>query len=190
MWDESSSGAMRFKDSIELLKTNIGGIDSMFEIGGNEGYFSLLCGEHRIAKYIVATDYSYEAINKAYRHFKENTGNYKIIPSIIDFVAIDDVRLSKFKADLVVANALTHHLLLSQKVTMKSLFHKMSICCEKYILIEYMPLGLWTPESGSAPMPEWYTLDNFCEAMSEVFEIIIKRQIEKNRIAIIGRKKG
>ncbi len=114
--------------------------------------------------------------------------SYNIIPALLDFVAIDNGRLSLFKVDLAVANALTHHLLLRQNVNMKSLFKKMLICCEKYLLIEFMPLGLWTPESGSILLPEWYTFENFCNVMSEFFEILEYRQIDTNRIAVIGKK--
>ena len=58
-------------------------------------------------------------------------------------------------------------------------------CTKKYIIVEFMPLGLWNGETAPE-LPEWYTLDWFLDNLKKYFNILKIEQTEINRIAILG----
>ena len=98
---------------------------------------------------------------------------------------ISNFDFGKVKSDIAVALAVTHHLLLTQKCPIDSVFKKIGQYSNRYVLIEFMPLGLWggyyTP-----PIPEWYNLNWFREKFKRHFKLLIEEQTEKNRILFLG----
>ena len=91
----------------------------------------------------------------------------------------------RWKADLVLAMALTHHLLLSQYLNIDAMFERLARCTNRYLLIEFMPLGLW--DGDNAPeLPSWYTLLWFQSHMEKLFTVLLVQQMEKNRIMLLG----
>ena len=47
------------------------------------------------------------------------------------------------KSDIVLAMAVTHHLILGQKLSIDFIFSQIKQYANKYVFIEFMPLGLW-----------------------------------------------
>ena len=92
----------------------------------------------------------------------------------------------RYKSDAVVALALTHHLLLSQNLSIDYIFWIMAKYTRRYACIEFMPLGLWAEGSDLPPVPSWYTVDWFRENFKRYFRLHLEEKLEKNRILFCG----
>lgn len=174
----------RFDQLCELLQRV--SLKTSFEIGGNQGLFSNMLVERGIVERALCSDYDSGAIDKAIMQKRCKGAVYYATFNIMDTTEMGSIRRAdRFKSDIVIALALSHHLILTQKVRLKSLFKILTEYTNKYILIEFMPLGLWDGKN-TVEVPDWYTLEWFKEEMSLWFEIIQIVQTEKNRIAILG----
>ncbi len=174
----------RFDQLCELLQ-NIG-LKTSMEVGGNQGLFSNMLVERRIVERALCSDYDGGAIDKAFIKRSGKGAVYYASFNIMDTVERGLLRRSeRFKSDIVIMLALSHHLILAQKVRLQSLFKILTEFTNKYILIEFMPLGLWDGKNA-IEVPEWYTFEWFKEEMSVWFEIIQTVQMERNRIALLG----
>ena len=170
-------------------------LDANTKLAGNQGLLSKMIEKNIPSiESIICTDYDEVALDKLYLSIKDSEYR-KIQPRIFDItrpivpsltLGSEDKRL---ESDVVVAMAITHHLLLSQNISMGCLFEYLAVLSKKYILIEFMPLGFWDSKSQSAPpIPDWYILDNFINGMKEYWNIIEQRKTAKNRILIIGKR--
>lgn len=159
-------------------------IDTMIEVGANQGYFSYLVATRTKIKKIIATDYDKNAVDVMYRKIKEES-NDKITPVVLDFMWTPLERLKEFRSDLVVANALTHHLLLTQGMKMSAITERLAQLTEKYVIVEFMEYGI---TQRKRDLPKWYTLDWFLAELQKEFSIVLVKKTEKRRIMIIGKK--
>lgn len=176
-WDKVNG---RFQYEIDWIK-NVQDIHSMIEIGANQGVFSYHCGKEANLKNIIATDYDFGAVDKMYFNFKER-GIKNITPLVLDFVWASDEELKSKRSDLMVANALTHHLLLTQGMTLETMVNRFMLLTDKYLIVEFTPQGV-----NKHTTPKWYTLNWFLEGLCKGFEILDTKEID-NRIIIIGKK--
>lgn len=161
-------------------------IETMVEIGANQGYFSYLVATRTKIKKIIATDYDRNAVDIMYRRIREEFCD-KITPLVLDFMWTPLERLKEYRSDLVVANALTHHLLLIQGMKMSAITERLAELTEKYVIVEFMEYGVTQKKRD---LPEWYTLDNFLTELQERFEIVLVKKTERRRTMVIGRKHG
>ncbi|MCX6800313.1 MAG: hypothetical protein NT091_04170 [Candidatus Falkowbacteria bacterium] len=139
-------GKDRFNRILELIQS-FPDIKSILEVGGNQGIVSQLISEKTEIKDIVCTDYDEQAVDLMYLRLKKIL-NKNITPVIINFIYpyVNNFELSptvRFKSDAVLALALTHHLLITQKIDIDYLMNVISDYTNKYAFIEFMPLGLW-----------------------------------------------
>jgi len=141
---------------------------------------------------IICTDYDTNAIDKLYRYLCDNEIT-KIIPAIVDVnqqikQILFDSNEKRFQSDLVCALAITHHLFLSQGLSYDYVFSIIRNYSRKYVAIEFMPLGLYTPKYDDAlALPDWYTEEWFARKFEIYFEKISRTVLEKNRILYIGK---
>lgn len=176
----------RFEYEIEWINKTAT-INTMIEIGANQGVFSYRVAQQTGIEKIIATDYDKKAVDIMYRRIKrEENASGKITPLLLDFVWIPLEQLKKYQSDLVVANALTHHLLLSQKMTMSAMLERLALLTNRYIIVEFMPYGV---AKRKKDLPAWYTLDNFLESLRKIFIITNVYKAEERRIIITGVKK-
>lgn len=174
----------RFDQLCELLQSI--SLKTSFEIGGNQGLFSNMLVERGIVERALCSDYDSGAIDKAIIQNSGKRAVYYATFNIMDTTEIGLIRRAdRFKSDIVIMLAVSHHLILTQKVRLQSLFKILTEYTNKYILIEFMPLGLWDGKKA-VEVPDWYTIEWFKEQMSVRFEIICTMQTEKNRIALLG----
>ncbi|MGN0364338.1 MAG: hypothetical protein ACI4E5_00170 [Suilimivivens sp.] len=179
-WNRSNK---RFDYEVNWIKSHNKDIETMVEIGANQGFFSYLVAEQTAIKQIISTDYDSEAVNVMYKKIKAEEIK-KITPLVLDFVWTSCEQLKNYQSDLLVANALTHHLLLTQGLTMKAMLDKFSALTNKYVIVEFMPRGV-----NDSHLPNWYTKKWFLESFNERFELIEIKNISRGRIMIIGLKK-
>lgn len=161
-------------------------VKTVVELAGNEGVLSRCISSLPNIQEVICTDYDENAIDSLLLSLKTE----KIYINCFDFV--DEIheqicpdRPNRLKSDLVVALAVTHHLILTQKYSIDYIFLTISSFTQKYIIIEFMPLGLWDG-SFSPELPSWYTEEWFIKSMQKFYRIISREQLEENRVAFIG----
>lgn len=167
-------------------------VKSVLEIAGNQGIFAQLMQEHcPNLEQIICSDYDETAANIMYEDFSRK--NLPITPAVLNFRYPDAFYAKplteRLQSDLVVALALTHHLILTQKMPLEDIFGRFAAFSKGYVLTEFMPLGLYSPQSKRPyTPPKWYSLEWFRQGFSQYFEVIEEVQTEKNRILLIGKK--
>jgi hypothetical protein len=178
----------RYKRITEIIKLYCSDAKLAIDIGGNQGNFSSLLLKNTQIEQVVCQDSDMDAIGKGYERNKEEKQN--IIYANYTFLSkrstLLPMQYERFKSDLVIAMALMHHLILSQGHDINDFFKELVKYTNKYVIVEFMPLGLWT--SGSeVNTPYWYTLEWFKENFNKYFMQINKEEkLEENRIIFIG----
>lgn len=181
----------RFDRIAEIVKDL--GIKGILEVGGNQGLFSEILLEKGKASSIISTDYDEMAVNKMYLRLRNR--NKPITPAVLDVVNTISGNYGphvseRYRSEAVIALALTHHILLTQKIPLDKLISDLSLFCEQYLIIEYMPLGLYAGDMSKAPpLPDWYTEDFFRSTLEAQYEILLREQLEVNRIVFVGKKR-
>lgn len=189
----------RFITLSEIVKNNCKDIESVWEWGGNEGVFAQLLLENikSIRNYLVS-DYDQNAIDNFYKRNK----NEKITPFVYDVMrdslmadsqhnlsCNEDLIDQRFSSDLLVAMALTHHLILSQMINIDRLVDMCYRSTKRYLLIEFMPLGLYYENAeDEIDVPEFYTEEWFLNSFLRKFQLKTRVQTEPNRVAFLFEK--
>jgi len=182
----------RFLRIADLIKTKFVDANSMIELASNQGKFANFVLENTQIQRVIATDYDKNAVDTMYNSYKDKN---TILPLVYDFVRPNGRRVDKnietrIKADMVMALAVTHHLILTQDVSVQHIFKVLESLTTQYVVVEFMPLGLYSGEENITPStPDYYTLAWFKEAFSQHFEYIYDEQLEKNRHVFLGKIK-
>lgn len=185
---------IKFSERFETLANIIEqetNIKSVIDLAGNEGYFCSLLQRNNNLQKIILTDYDENAINSGYCRFK--TGNDKRIhTAFLNFMFTQNQNDTedRLRCDLAVALAVTHHLILSAGFSLQVIFERLAGFSNEYVLIEFMPLGLWAAGEVVRPLPEWYNSKWFRDNFERYFQLINEQQTEQNRILFFGRKKS
>lgn len=177
----------RFERVIEIIKDN--DIKSVIELGGNQGILSRILLDKTHVGCATCIDYDEDAIELMYTLSKREHISLNPVLQNCMFPAVGSCGKppwERFKSELVIAMALTHHLLLSQGLRIEFILERISRYTKKYIIIEFMPLGLWNGRHAP-PIPEWYTIDWFRRSFAQYFKIISEEKIEENRILFFGK---
>ncbi|MAP54382.1 hypothetical protein [Altibacter sp.] len=182
----------RFQRITELFNTDLKDAKSLIELASNQGKFANhLLANSQIDK-VIATDYDKNAVDAIY---KNNKGSDNVLPLVYDFVRpngrITDTRIQdRIKADVVMALAVTHHLILTQEIGLKHIFSILESLSDTYVVVEFMPLGLYAGDlKTTPPVPDFYTLAWFKEAFSAHFDYHLDEELEINRHLFIGKVK-
>jgi hypothetical protein len=162
-------------------------IESALDVAANQGLFPVLLNQQLGLKKIIHLDYDVNACNPAYLYYKTHQLPIDIICTNFIEISLNNELRKRLKSDIVFGLALSHHLLLSQYIPIKLLFSVFSDLTNKYVAIEFMPLGLWDGKDAP-PLPDWYNLDWFRAHFKLYFNIIFEQKIEENRIIFIGEK--
>ncbi len=68
--------------------------------------------------------------------------------------------VKRLQSDVVLALAVTHHLLLVQKIPVARILKTIGAYSRRLVFVEFMPLGLWDGRTAP-PVPAGYTIDWF-----------------------------
>lgn len=180
----------RFSRLLEIMQEV--NIQKVFEVGGNQGLFSQALLENKIVQSVVCSDYDEQAVDRMYLRLKNK--NLNILPIVYNFIS--PVKISyaltfhqRNSFDCLVALAITHHLLLTQKYPIEKLMEEFTKYTNQYLVVEFMPLGLYSPNNKREyKVPEWYTLEWFKAAFEKYFTLIVEEKLEINRIVLVGKK--
>ncbi len=172
-------------DVINRLKVN-----TVLDLGGNAGLLARYILSNSEVKYIISADYDENAVDRLYNSLKKSQAN--IFPVLLNFgISIADTKLKtsqeRLKSEAVMALALTHHLILSQGMTLDFIFERIRGFSSNYVIIEFMPLGCYSSVKKKIPkIPVWYNANWFRAKFKQYFFIIEEKQLEKNRILFVG----
>jgi len=164
---------------------------SVLELAGNQGVLSRKIAELSDVKHIICSDYDYQAIDSLYLNIK-NEKDCKILPVILNFMlpsfsGFFESPKDRLKSELVIALAVTHHLILTQHFKLEFIIERLFEFTEKYLIIEFMPLGLFNGKFAP-PLPNWYTKYWFIAGLNKKFKILLEKKVEDNRIIFMTEK--
>lgn len=185
------SATPRFERIAELVKDLP--VSNGLEVGGNQGFFSEFLLQNTSIKKMTCSDYDEIAVNKMYNRLKNK--DLPITPSILDVVSplvlnYGPSLYQRYKSDVIFALALTHHIILTQKIPLNKLFQQFSKFSNRYVVTEFMPQGLYGPNAKHKYIPpDWYTLEWFKEEFEKEYTLLHLEQLEENRVLLIGEKK-
>lgn len=183
----------RFLRIANLINTELKDANILTELASNQGKVANFILEKTHLSKIIATDYDKNAVDKIYLY---NKNNDNILPLVYDFVRPNGRRVdadieNRVKSDIVMALAVTHHLILSQDVGILHIFKTLKALTNKYIIVEFMPLGLYSGNMENIPLvPDFYKLDWFKKEFTNYFEYILDEEIDINRHLFIGKIKS
>lgn len=166
------------------------GVASVLEIAANQGLLSQALKRADPGLPVIATDRDEAALDKGYRTAKSQRLGIQwavLDPFFNERSNVEDAPEERFRSEAVVALALTHHLLLTAGYSLDRVLHALSLYSSRYVLVEFMPLGLYDGTSPAA-VPAWYTAEWFQAGFEKRFELIERTQLEENRILFVGLK--
>lgn len=185
--DEAALGK-RFTSITDRIKQY--DIKNVLDMAGNAGFLSRHIALHTPVDYVVCADYDENAIDTLYQRMKEEQLN--VCPTVLSFAAsVSDSKLpnatQRLKCDAVLALAITHHLLLTQGLTVSFIFERLKSYSKRYVFVEFMPMGLYSSTHKLTPeVPSWYTLDWFRENFQKHFHLLDEQELGVNRVLLIG----
>lgn len=185
--DNEPEYSPRFLRILELIKSEEIEINSIIDLAGNEGYFCKLINDRTDIKKIILVDYDENALNDAYLNFRKE--NNRVHTALLNFMFTPNIEgtAKRLKSDLAIALAVTHHLILSSNFSIDCIFERIKSFSNKYVLVEFMPLGLWATGDEIYPvLPDWYHVDWFRREFGNHFDLIHVEQLEQNRILFFG----
>jgi len=166
------------------------GVSSILEIAGNQGLLSRTLKRMNPSLRITCTDGDESALDQGFCASKsERLGiNWAVLnPVFTELATGEESPAVRFQADAVIVMALTHHLVLSHGLPLGWVLDQLSLYCRSYILIEFMPLGVTTP--NAPPAPAWYTEEWFYNEFKTRFHCMRRTQLEHNRVLFVGRRR-
>lgn len=182
--------ADRFDRIVEIVNELEGSVRTAADVGGNRGKFSQLLMEKTPIDRVVCIDSDEDAIDAGYCHAKSaregciSFAHYDFMGCIVKMRFM--LPSERFLSDVVIALALTHHLILSQGYDIDEILRTISSYSTKYVLIEFMPLGLWV--KGQEPkIPSWYTVDWFRQAFRKFFHPLREENLRENNMLFVGK---
>jgi len=157
------------------------------DLASNAGKFArAILNEVKSVEHIICIDRDHDAINKLF-HSIDNTNITPVYNDIVD--EYYELLSDRPRAELVLALALTHHLLLSAKYEINFIFELIGSYSNRYVFIEFMPLGLYGGDLEKIPkIPDWYNEEWFESNFKGHFRLLHKEKIEINRILFVGEK--
>lgn len=174
----------RFFRIAELVGVHARDARTAVDLAGNVGLASLILSEAHPHLRCVNTDYEPAAIEKSFALLKAHP-RFRVESYLLNFMLpmyADSVE--RFRADLVLALAVTHHLLLTQGHKLDEVFEKIAAFSRKYVFIEFMPLGMWGGDPlTKPPVPEGYTVEWFQRGFERHFRLLERSVIESHTIA-------
>ena len=181
----------RFLRIIEIINS-LNDAKSLLELASNQGKFASLIMENTHVEKLIATDYDKEAVNIMYL---KNRNRDNFLPLLFDMIRTtgrkyDEYLHKRIKSDIVMALAVTHHLILTQSIPIGNIFETMKNLTNKYIIIEFMPMGLYAGDMNNIPkLPDFYNLNWFKNNFLQYFDLILEEEIDVNRHVFIGKLK-
>jgi len=170
----------RFDTHFKLIRSL--NIRSATDMGGNTGGFVAELIRQGLIEFgcVLDSDESVLEIGRSHS-IKENIPISFACVDLTTLPSPDRVTPDRFASDLLCALGLIHHMCLRYRM---SFHHALSNICSypfKYLMIEFMPLGL-TADGSSSKLPTWYEEKTFEEELIKFVKIIKREKLNKSRV--------
>lgn len=184
MDDKNSEEYLRLARIVHIV-SNLPNVDSVLDLAGNQGLISFAIKEERPNYKVITADYDENALDDAYNITCKR--NIEISTVLLNFMLPVSSDVSeRLKSSIVLALAVTHHLILTQGYNIDAIFQQIKKFSRKYILIEFMPLGLWAKGGALPDIPDWYNIDWFKRHIKLAgLKICAEEKLEVNRILFV-----
>ncbi len=166
---------------------------TVLDMAGNAGFFARAIAAATDVDHVICADYDSNAIDHLYRALRH--GEERVQPVVLNLaLSIGDTRFplpeKRLASDMVLALALSHHLLLTQNLTIDFILHRLKRFTRRLLVIEFMPLGLYSAQFGRVPeVPDWYHIDWFRDAFARHFEPLEESHLDTNRVLFVGQSR-
>ncbi|MDR0868693.1 MAG: glycosyltransferase [Planctomycetota bacterium] len=181
----------RYIRILELIKQFSPDAQTCVDIAGNAGYVAYLLAETGQFSSIINLDYDENAVESGRGKIKSDTVDFYLTNAM---AADGNMPLADFTAsvrsDLVLALAVTHHLLLTQCYNIHAVLARISMYTRKYAYVEFCPLGMYNSEfhkDNPPPVPPWYNDNWFEQNFKKAFKVIHKEVVARAVIAGVER---
>lgn len=162
---------------------------TILDLAGNQGLVgSLISGKTNNKIEIITTDYDENALDYGFNHIGSTNNNINFV--LINCILAgqrDQTIYKRLKSDIVLALAVTHHLILGQGYNLEYILNEFRQFTNEYLFIEFMPKGLWKEGDEYPELPAWYNETWFEEKLQLHFQIVEKVKLETNRILFISK---
>jgi hypothetical protein len=185
--DDLANTTPRFRRIVELVRT----LDAKtaVELAGNQGALShLLLKETQIER-VICSDIDESAVDRMF--LRNEKSDIPLLPTLLDFMIPIAPRYvpapnERFRSDIVLALAVTHHLLLKPPFfAIDQVLRAIASYSRKYVFVEFMAKGLFDGK-GAPRLPAWYTAEWFRDAFNKVCTLLHEEQLEENRLLFVG----
>ncbi len=168
--------------------------ETVLDVGCNRGWMSELVARKGVR--VVAVDVDEPSINLLYQRIRST--NLPILPLIMDICrptphhglgnAYSGAQ-QRLRSDLVLALAITHHLVFKRGLTFEFIARQLSGFTKRWLIVEFVPpddlyVRRWINERFA-----WYSLDAFMTALSKHFrQILIYDSTPSPRVLLLCEK--
>lgn len=147
---------------------------TVLDIGCNRGWFSELAAKHGAS--VVSMDLDESNLTQVYKNVREN--GLPILPVTMDICSPTPphgINMAykapekRFRADMVMALALIHHLTFKRGFTFEAIAKLFADFTERWLLVEFVPPDDIYVKEWMSERFKWYDLDGFVNALSTYF---------------------
>ena len=169
---------------------------TVMDIGCNRGWFSEMAAEEGAR--VIAVDIDESNVSRLYQKVKQSGAS--ILPVFMDFCTptpshgvtggYPDAG-ERFQSELVLALAITHHLIFKRALTFHAVAKQLALFSKKWLLVEFVPpedkyVSEWMNEQF-----RWYNLDGFKDALGQFFSRIeVMESTPSPRLLLFCEKSG
>ena len=174
----------RFQRIIDIVTAL--GVRDAFEVAGNQGALSEALVDRGAVRSIICSDYDEHAVDALYLRLKAKS-EARVTPLLYNVMMPDPIRCDagrRLAGDVVIALALSHHLLLTQRYRLDAVLERIALHGRRYMIIEFMPKGLWDGKAGQ-PVPSGYSREWFEKGLTRVGRVLLGEQLEENRVVFL-----
>lgn len=160
------------------------------DLASNAGFYTFFAA--RLGAESLGVDFDEAAVERLYQFARSHSADgIKVSCACYDVTRLVYPRAAtERKADLVLALALTHHLILGQGCSLSHVANVLANYSTDALLVEFMPNGLGGTKPQPDPLPAFYTLDGFLTALQTRFasvEVVADNKVPSWRVLILCR---
>lgn len=157
------------------------------DLAGNQGALARALASLPSMSRTICADYDARAIDLLVERTSLDETVCPVVCNLMgDASPADSLsRQKRFKSEVVLALAVTHHLILTQRYALDSVLDALEAFSSAFVLVEFMPLGLHNGINAQ-PLPAWYTSEWFETGLRRKFDIISIEKLEENRVLYVA----
>lgn len=147
---------------------------TVHDIGANVGWYSELAA--RSGSKVLASDIDEPSLNELYKRAKSK--KLDIQTALVDFVQGTPSNITwpaaseRLKCDMVLALALTHHLVFKNHLHFDIISKELSNFSKKWLIVEFVPSNDKYIKNWLKEEHYWYSFDNFLTSLNKFFKKI------------------